>query len=119
MQDFRRLEVWQKSHRIVLDVYATTSTFPREERFALTSQIRRTAVSIAANIAEGCGRGGDRDFMRFLYVSLGSACELEYHLLLASDLAFLAKADYHRLRDSVIQAKQMLAKLIARLKADS
>ena len=66
MKDFRKLQVWHKAHRLVVDVYAATVTFPTEERYGLTSQIRRASVSIPANIAEGCGRGSDAEFARFL-----------------------------------------------------
>ena len=83
MQDFRQLKVWQKSHTITLDVYAESAKLPPGKGWALESQLTRAAISVPANIAEGCGRAGDRDFRRFLRHSLGSACELEYHLLLA------------------------------------
>ena len=76
MQDFRKLKVWQKSHRLALKVYAITANFPKTETFGVTSQARRAAVSIAANIAEGSARSGDKEFARFLYISLGSASEL-------------------------------------------
>jgi four helix bundle protein len=82
-QDFRNLVVWQKSHELVLDVYRISRDFPREELFGLTSQIRRCAVSIPLNMAEGCGRGSDPDFARFLVIAMGSSSELEYQLLLS------------------------------------
>jgi four helix bundle protein len=78
MQDFRQLKVWQKAHRFVLHVYEATQKFPAEERFGLTSQIRRAAVSIPANIAEGAVRSSDADFGRFLHIALGSASEVDY-----------------------------------------
>ena len=83
MRDFRELKVWQKAHRFVLDLYRHTQGFPAEERFGLTVQLRRAAVSVASNIAEGCGREGERDFARFLSIAGGSASEVEYQLLLA------------------------------------
>jgi four helix bundle protein len=94
MQDFRKLAVWQKSHELTLSLYELTGTFPREEMYGLTSQVRRASSSIPANIAEGCGRDGDAELSRFLQISMGSASELEYHLLLARDLKYLTAEDY-------------------------
>lgn len=81
MKDFRKLQIWEKSHVLVLSVYKQTKSFPKEELFGLTSQIRRAAASIPANIAEGCGRGSDAELARFAQISMGSASELEYHIL--------------------------------------
>ena len=81
MSDYRKLVVWEKAHKLVLEVYRVTMTFPKEELFGLTSQIRRASASIPANIAEGSGRGSDAEMARFLHIALGSASELEYHLL--------------------------------------
>src|SRR2546426_6254710 len=99
MQGFRRLNVWEKARELTLEVYRITAPFPKEELYALTSQLKRAASSIAANIAEGCGRGSDADFGRFLLISMGSASELEYHLLLARDLKFLSETDYRELNN--------------------
>jgi four helix bundle protein len=118
MQDFRRIVVWQKSHAMALDVYAVTTRFPEHERWVLTSQMRRAAVSTAANIVEGRFRGGDREFARSLRVALGSAAELEYYVLLASDLSFLQEADRLRLVDAVVEVKRMLTALIQKLKTE-
>ena len=115
MQNFRNLVVWQKAHSLTLGLYKNTSSFPVEERFGLTSQIRRCSASIAANIAEGCGRHGDGEFHRFLQMAMGSASELEYHLLLAHDLGFLAKAKYQPLESAVIEIKRMLGSLVVRV----
>ena len=90
MQDFRKLVVWRQAHEMTLRIYGETTTFPLEERFGLSSQMRRSASSIPTNIAEGCGRGTDPDFARFLRIALGSASELEYLLILATDLGYLA-----------------------------
>ncbi len=119
MQPFRKLFVWQKAHTLALSLYKTTRTFPRDERYGLTSQIRRSAASICANIAEGCGRQTRRDFARFAYIALGSASELEYHLLMAADLGILNKECYVPLDSSVTQVKRMLAGLIRRLMTDN
>jgi len=79
LKDFRKLKVWEKSHDLTLAVYKATAAFPRKELYGLTSQIRRACASIPANIAEGCGRGGDPELARFLQIAMGSASELEYH----------------------------------------
>ena len=94
MQDFRKLNVWRKSHALTLRVYAETAKFPKEESLGITAQARRAAVSIAANIAEGSARDGDREFARFLYISLGSASEFEYFSILIADLGLKTDGSY-------------------------
>jgi four helix bundle protein len=118
-QSFRNLKVWDKAHHLALDVRALSRTFPREELYGLTSQLRRACVSIDANIAEGCCRKGDTELSRFLQIAMGSASELEYESLLARDLEFVNPADFQRLEGDVTQVKRMLAALITKLKADS
>ena len=119
MQDFKKLKVWEKSHRLTLAVYKVTRAFPREEGYGLTSQIRRACASIPANIAEGCGRGGRVEFSRFLRIAMGSASELEYHLLLAHDLNLLSHADYENLATQTVDVKRMLTALDQRLRAEN
>jgi len=85
MRDFREIRVWEKAHALTLEIYKATSKFPKEETYGLTSQLRRASSSIPANIAEGFGRGGNAEQARFLQIGMGSACELEYHILLAKD----------------------------------
>jgi four helix bundle protein len=97
MQSFRNLKVWERAHVLTLDVYQSSKSFPREEMYGLTSQMRRASASIGANIAEGSCRRGDIDFARFLQMAAGSTSELEYHLLLARDLKLLQMPDYQRL----------------------
>lgn len=118
MKDFRKLAVWRKSHQLTLDVYRATTEFPDIERFGITSQLRRSAASIAANIAEGCGRGSDADLGRFLQMAMGSASETEYHLLLAKDLGYLNDVTAQRLTTNTQEAKRMLASFLQKLKAD-
>jgi four helix bundle protein len=118
LKDFRKQKVWMKSHHLTLEVYKVSEKFPKNEMFGLTNQIRRACASIAANIAEGCGRDSDADFARFLQMAMGSASELEYHLLLASDLGFLDKTVYEDLNSKTSEVKQMLASFIKKLKAD-
>ncbi len=119
MQDFRNLSVWQKSHQLTLATYAVSVTFTHPRLYHLRDQMVRSAISVPANIAEGCGRAGDRDFRRFLRHSLGSACELEYHLLLARDLGLVPESNYGALASQVAEVKRMLVGLIRRLTADS
>ncbi|MBI3301818.1 MAG: four helix bundle protein [Deltaproteobacteria bacterium] len=118
MKDFRELKVWEKAHQLTLAVYKVTVTFPRDEMYGLTSQIRRSCASIPANIAEGCGRGGDGELGRFLQIAMGSASELEYHLLLAHDLGLLNQADYKHLAQEATEVKRMLTSFIQKLNAD-
>jgi four helix bundle protein len=89
MKDFHELQVWQKAHQLTLAIYRVTASFPREELFGLTSQLRRACSSIPANLAEGCGRTGDAEFCRFCSIAMGSPSELEYHLLLGKDLGHI------------------------------
>jgi four helix bundle protein len=112
MKDFRKLKVWEKAHRMVLSVYSVTRNFPREELYGITSQMRRASVSIPTNIAEGCGRGTDGDFSRFLQIAMGSANELEYLLLLSRDLKFLGINDCVELNSQIVEIKKMLTSLI-------
>ena len=118
MKNFRDLQVWHKAHALTLTCYQMTSAFPKQEVYGLTSQIRRCAASIAANIAEGCGKRGNGEFYRFLNVALGSASELEYHFLLARDLSFISEERYERLDHSVVEIKRMLASLACKVQAD-
>ena len=117
MQDFRKLQVWQKSHALTLKVYQATQGFPSDERFGLTSQLRRAAVSIESNLAEGSSRGSDSDFGRFVQMSLGSASEVECQLLVARDLGFLTTAEHLVIEKEVQQLKRMLIGLSQKLKA--
>jgi four helix bundle protein len=110
--DFRQLAVWQKSHALTLKVYAATSAFPASERYSLTDQLGRSASSIPSNIAEGCGRNGDPELARFLRISLGSASELEYQLLLAHDLSYLPEEGYASLSKDIAEIKKMIPALI-------
>jgi four helix bundle protein len=118
MQNFRDVKVWQKAHALTLRVYKHTKAFPVEERYGLTSQIRRAATSIGANIAEGCKRSGDAEFARFLQIALASASELDYLLMLARDLEFLSLRIHDELSSDLVEVKRMLTAFIQKLKAD-
>ena len=117
MKDFREYKVWEKSYGLTLAIYRKTAAFPREELFGLTSQIRRSCASIPANIAEGCGRGSNKDFARFLQISMGSASELECHLMLARDLKLLDISDYAKLANQTTEIKRMLTVLLQKVRA--
>ena len=119
MKDFRELKVWDKAHQVTLAVYHATAKFPKDEMYGLKSQMRRSCASIPSNIAEGCGRSSDAELARFLHIAMGSACELEYQLLLARDLNFLNNSRCEELTDSITEVKRMLASLLKRLKAGS
>ena len=108
VRDFTKLQVWQKGHRMVLNVYRLTSSFPKEERFGLTRQIRRSAGSVPANIAEGAGRRTDVEFARFIDIALGSTSETTYHLMLARDLGMLDSAGYRQLSEDARELRMML-----------
>ena len=117
MRDYRKLTVWKKSHQLVLNVYQATKDFPSDERYGLTSQMRRSAQSIPTNIAEGAGRSTDGDFVRFLDIAAGSASELDYQLLLAHDLAFLDTRTHEVLIEHLTEVRKMLTAFIRKLRA--
>lgn len=117
MQNYRKLTVWQKSHQIVLNIYHITMQFPNSEKYGLTSQMRRAASSIPANIAEGSAKGSDKDYARFLHIALGSCTELDYHILLARDLNYITSSDYEALIKKVDEVGRMLNGFIKKLKA--
>lgn len=116
MKDFRELKVWEKAHQLTLEIYKMTAEFPKEEQFGITSQIRRAATSIGLNIAEGCGRGSDADFKRFLFIALGSATETEYCLQLALDLHYIPNDLYVVMNDQINEMKKMLYAFTEKLK---
>jgi len=113
VKDFKELRVWQKAHALTLEIYQATKSFPRDEIYGLISQMRRAAVSVGANIAEGCGRRSDGELTRFLQIARGSASELEYHLLLARDLKLLANDAYQSFEKQLIEVQRMLTSLVA------
>lgn len=115
MRDYKKFLVWEKSHQLTLDVYKNMTSFPKEELFGLISQMKRSSSSIPTNIAEGCGRSSDKDFCRFLYISFGSANELEYQILLSIDLNFIDSEKGQNLLIQVEEIKKMLNGLITKL----
>ena len=116
MRDFTQLEVWRRSHELVLEIYRVTKAFPNIERFRLTDQLCRSASSIPANIAEGKGRNTLKEYLQFLYIARGSLEETRYHLLLAQDLSYLEGGDYQILKARCDQIGKLLNGLINSLK---
>ncbi len=116
MRNYKDLRVWDEAHRLTLSVYKATQTFPKEERFGLTSQIRRASASIAANLAEGCGRRSDGEMARYVQIAMGSGAELSYHLLLARDLGFLKNEEHAELDGNLERLMRMLSALSAKLR---
>ena len=118
MKDFRTLKVWEKSHALVLVVYKATQSFPKSELYGITSQIQRAAVSVPTNIAEGCGKDSDAELGRYFKIAMGSSSELEYLILLAHDLSYLADDQYNQLQVSLVEVRKMLNAFIQKLKAN-
>ena len=119
MQNYKNLRVWEDAHALVLEIYNATRSFPNDERYGLTSQIRRAAVSIPSNIAEGTGRGSDADFARFVQFAVGSISEVDYQLLLARDLNYVSTEAYAALNDQLEIVRRMTIALLKTLRARS
>jgi four helix bundle protein len=119
MQNPANLEVAGFARALASTVYRATASFPADERFGLTAQMRRATISIGSNIAEGCGRSGDREFARFLHIALGSASELEFQALVAVDLNMLPPQSAPALLEEVSRLKRMLSRLIKAVRSRS
>ena len=115
LKNYKELNVWQKSYELCLKMYRITAKFPNEERYGLNSQIRRSAVSIPSNIAEGYGRKTTEDYIRMLYISYGSVCELETQILLAGDLGFIEKGKLGTVKKEIAEIERMVKALIKSL----
>ena len=108
MHNYEELKVWQRSHALLLEVYRKSQGFPREERFGLTAQLRKSALSVPSNLADGCGRSTTRDFRRFVDYAGGSSKELEYQLRVALDLDYLSLQEHTELHAELDQIQRML-----------
>ena len=115
LKNYKELKVWQKSYQLCLEVYRITKKFPVEERYGLTSQIRRAVVSVPSNIAEGYGRKTTPDYIRSLYIAYGSTCELETQILLSGDLSYIKADDLKKLIDKIAEIERMIKALIKSL----
>jgi len=116
MSDFRKLLIWQKSMTLVTKIYYSTNNFPKEEIFGLTSQIRRSSISIPSNIAEGSGRESDKDFLRFLNISIGSLFEMQTQLEIAKNITYLNEQEFNNLYEDSREVERMLVSFIKKLK---
>ncbi|MFT3846235.1 MAG: four helix bundle protein [Lacibacter sp.] len=116
MQNYKDLKVWERAHGFTLKIYEVTKQFPKEEIYSLTNQVRRSAASIPANIAEGCGKNTNPDFANFLNIALGSANESEYYLILSKDLHYLKEEDFSELLKAINEIKAMLIALITKVR---
>src|SRR6476646_1870002 len=113
MRNYRDLQVWSKAHHLTLELYRVSRQFPREEIYGITSQLRRAAVSIGANLAEGGGRRTSAELAKFVRIALGSASELDYHLLLSRDLGFMAADEFTRASSAlIIEVRKMLTSFL-------
>src|SRR5208282_1347005 len=119
MRNYKDLRVWEEAHRLTLTVYKATQAFPKDERFGLTSQIRRASASIGANLAEGCGRRSDGEMGRFVKIAMGSGAELSYHLLLAKDLGSLEGKLYEGLDSDLGAVMRMMSSLSHKIRSQS
>ena len=115
MQNYRNLIVWQKAHQLTLDVYNVSTSFPKEEVFGLTSQLRRASSSVPTNLAEGSAKLTDLDFRRFVSIAFGSANETEYIIFLSFELKYISEEEYLKLDAQTKEVKKMLAGLIESL----
>ena len=119
MQNFRQLKLWEKSHQLTLKIYHLSQSFPKNELYGLTSQMRRACSSIPTNLAEGCGQNSDAQLARFSQIAMGSASEVEYHLLLCRDLSYSQEKEFKELDNEITETKKMLASFLKKLRADS
>ena len=115
MHNYKELTVWQRSVELATEIYKSTSDFPKSELYGLTSQIRRCAVSISSNIAEGAGRSSNKDFARFLHIANGSSYELETQLIISQNLSYLNQSEFIKLNNSLIEIQKMLYTFIKKL----
>ena len=116
MGDFRKLKVWEKAHSVSIDIHLLTRRMPRRDAMALRGQLQRSALSVAATIAEGAGKSTDAEFARYLDMALGSASETLHHLLTARDLLHISRAEHDGLADRVTEVRRMLTGLVKRLR---
>lgn len=116
MVNYKNYKVWQRSHNLVLKIYTITEQYPKSEQFGLVSQINRACISIPTNIAEGCGRETQKELIRFLYISSGSAHELDYLILVSKELGFIKKNIAEQFLNEIDEIKKMLAALIKTIK---
>jgi four helix bundle protein len=118
LRNYRDLQVWSKSYALTLELYRSSRAFPKEELYGLTSQMRRASVSIGANLAEGCGRRTNAEMGRFVRIAMGSASELDHHLLLCKDLGFLENDQYRGVARRLTEVRKMLSSLLSSIESE-
>jgi four helix bundle protein len=112
VRNHRDLQVWNKAYALTLEIYKVSRSFPKEELYGLTSQMRRAAIFVGANLAEGCGRSSNAEMGRFVRIAMGSAAELDHHLLLCKDLGFLSEVDHRQFLANLTEVRKMLSALL-------
>lgn len=117
LKSFKELTVWQKSYKLCLEIYRLTKIFPDDERYGLTSQMRRAAVSVSSNIAEGYGRKTTPEYIHSLYITYGSICELETQILLSIDLNYINPDNMRKVQDDLNEVERMIKALIKSLES--
>ncbi len=118
MQSYKDLQVWNRSMALVKDIYSLTNKFPSSERFGLTSQIQRSAVSVPSNIAEGRLRAGEKSFIQFLFIALGSCAELQTQIIIAKEIGYTKNTEAKKIEEDVEVIMKMINNLIKKLKAN-
>jgi four helix bundle protein len=119
VRNYRDLKVWEKAHELTLQLYLVTKRFPKDELYGLTSQMRRCCISIEANLAEGCGRRSDPELARFLRIAMGSASELDCHLLLSKDLKYMSEGDYKKNHPNLSEVRRMLTSFLEAIESSA
>ena len=115
LKNYKELKVWQRSYQLCLEIYKITKGFPDEEKYGITSQLRRAAVSVSSNIAEGYGRKTTPEYIQFLYIAYGSTCEMETQILLSGDLGYITTGKLEMLIEGIREVERMLKALIKSL----
>ncbi len=116
MSNFRNLQIWQKSMTLTTNIYVATKNFPKEEIFALTSQIRRSSISIPSNIAEGIGRDSNKEYLRFLKISIASLFELQTQLEIGKNIEYLTEVEFNKIYEDTRELERMLVSFIKKIK---
>ena len=115
MRNYQDLQVWAKAHALTLDLYRISRGFPKEEIYGVTSQLRRAALSIGSNLAEGCGRRTSSELARFIRIAMGSASELDYQLIVCRDLGYLKHEDFQRIAKNLVEVRKMLTSFLTKV----
>jgi four helix bundle protein len=115
MRDFTKLDIWKRSHQLTLKIYTITKTFPKDELFGLTSQMRKSSSSVPTNIAEDCGRNSNAQLNHFINIAAGSSSELQYQLILSKDLTYITEIIFKELHDETVEIRKMMFAYVEKL----